>query len=175
MLLVVGAISSRMSIRVGIEGFGQPRQIGPHAVDPHRVGIEMEERRVAQQRQRLDHGAAGAEHLVALVGNDDAGPAAGRDMLDDLVGQIMHVDHGFADAGVGELVEHMVEQRLAGHAHQRLRHVVGQRAHAQAETGGEDHGFGGRDGHFGSFSNHQWLGAARSYHGDSADPATVRP
>ena len=99
--------------------------------------------------------------------------AAGR-MLDDLVGQIMHVDHGFADAGAGELVQHVIEQRLAGHAHQRLRHLVGQRAHAQAETGGEDHGFGGRDGHFWNFSNHSNQRCG-SYHGDSADPATVRP
>jgi hypothetical protein len=52
----------------------------------------------------------------------------------------------------GELVEHVIEQRLAGHAHQRFWHVVGQRAHAHAETGGEDHGFGGRDGHCGNFS-----------------------
>ena len=44
-------------------------------------------------------------------------------MLDDLVGQIMHVDDGLADAGLGELVEHMIEQRLAGHAHQRFRHL----------------------------------------------------
>jgi hypothetical protein len=55
----------------------------------------------------------------------------------------------------GELVQHVIEQGLAGHAHQRLRHVVGQRAHAQAETGGKDHGFGGRNGHFWNFSNHQ--------------------
>jgi hypothetical protein len=32
--------------------------------------------------------------------------------------------------------------------------MIGQRAHAQAETGGEDHGFGGRNGHLWSFSNH---------------------
>ena len=115
----------------------------------------MEERLVAEQRQRLDDAAAGAEHLVALIGDDDPRLRARRRYGDDLVGQIMHIDDGFADAGVGELVEHMIEQRLAGHAHQRLRHVVGQRAHAQAETGGEDHGFGGRNGHFGNFSNHR--------------------
>ena len=79
------------------------------------------------------------------------GRCAGRDVFDDLVGQVMHVDHGFGDAGVGELVQHMVKQRLAGHAHQRLRHMVGQGAHAHAEAGGEDHGFGGRDGHLGEF------------------------
>jgi hypothetical protein len=75
-------------------------------------------------------------------------------MLDDLVRQIMHIDHCLGDAGAGELVQHVIEQRLAGNAHQRLRHVVGQRAHAQAETGGEDHGFGGGNGHLRCFSNH---------------------
>ena len=56
----------------------------------------MEERRIAQQGQRLDDAAAGAEHLVALIRDDDAGPRARRDVIDDLVGQIMHIDDGFA-------------------------------------------------------------------------------
>ena len=50
----------------------------------------------------------------------------------------MHVDHGLADAGAGELVEHVVEQRLAGDADQRLWHVVGEGAHAHTETGGKN-------------------------------------
>jgi hypothetical protein len=32
----------------------------------------------------------------------------------------MHVDHRAGDARLGQLVERMVDQRLAGHAHQRL-------------------------------------------------------
>jgi hypothetical protein len=43
----------------------------------------------------------------------------------------------------------MIEQGAARHRHQRLWYPVGQRAHAQAETGGEDHGFSGSDGHSG--------------------------
>ncbi len=39
-----------------------------------------------------------------------------RRALDDLVRQIMHVDHRLGHAGAGELVEHVIEQRLAGHA-----------------------------------------------------------
>ncbi len=101
----------------------------------------------------LYHRAAGAKHHIAFVGNDDTGPGTARGVLDDLVGQVMHVDHGLADAGLGELVEYVIEQRLSRHAHQRLRHMVGQRAHAQTETGGKDHGFGGRNGHLWNFSN----------------------
>ena len=135
----------------GIEGFRQPRQIRPHAVDPHGVGVDMEERGVAQQRQRLHHGAAGAQHLVALIRDDHAGPAARLDVIDDLVGQIMHIDHGLADAGVAELVEHMIEQRLPATRTSGFGICVGQGTHAHAETGGEDHGFGGLDGHFWKF------------------------
>ena len=94
-------------------------------------------------------------------------------MGDDLVGQIVHIDHGFADACPGQLVQHVIEQRLSGHLHQRLRHMVGQRAHAQAETGGEDHGFGGCNGH--SEFLETFDQRCGSYHGDLADPATVRP
>ena len=58
----------------------------------------------------------------------------------DLLGQMMDVDHRALDAGLGEPVEHVVDQRLAGDRHQRLRHAIGERAHAQAEAGGEHHG-----------------------------------
>ena len=52
---------------VGPERGGEPFEIGLHAVDPDRVGIDVEERLAAEQRQRLDDAAAGAEQLVALV------------------------------------------------------------------------------------------------------------
>jgi len=87
-------------------------------------------------------------------------------------GQVMHIDDGFADAGGSELVEHMVEQRLAGHAHQRLRHRVGQGAHAQPEAGGEHHGFVGSDGIFRTVSI--IISLRRSYHGDSASTSIRR-
>ena len=67
-------------MRAGIEGGGEPAQVGRHAVDPDGVGIDVEERRVAELRQRLDDAAAGAEQLRALVGDDDfAGAAAAPD------------------------------------------------------------------------------------------------
>ena len=53
-------------------------------------------------------------------------------MFDDLVGQVMHIDHRLGDAGAAELVEHVVKQWLAGHPHQWLRNLVGEGTHAQA-------------------------------------------
>ncbi len=76
-------------------------------------------------------------------------------MLDDLVRQIVHVDHRLGHAGIAELVQDVVEQRAAGHLHQRLWHMVRQGPHAQAEAGSEDHGFGGLDGHLRDFSNRE--------------------
>ncbi len=73
----------------------------------------MEERRVAELRQRLDDAAAGAEQLAALVGDHDLRPLPRREMALDLVGEVMHVDHRALDAGVGQPVEHVVDQRLA--------------------------------------------------------------
>ena len=107
----------------------------------------MIERRIAEQRQRLHHGAAGAQHLIALVGNDDARTAAMRHVVDDLIGQVMHIDDRVADACIRELVEHVIQQRLAGHGNHGFRHPVRQRPHAQAEARGENHGFGRGHGH----------------------------
>ena len=56
-------------------------------------------------------------------------------------------------AGAAELVERVIEQRAARDLHQGLWHPVRQRAHAQAKAGGENHGFGGLDGHLENFSN----------------------
>ena len=56
----------------GIEGRREAAEIGLHPVDPNGVGVDVKERTLAKLRQRLDHTSAGAEKLVALVGNHDA-------------------------------------------------------------------------------------------------------
>ena len=83
----------------------------------------MEERRGAEQRQRLDDAAAGIEQFVALVGDDDLRRPAAGEMALDLVGEMMDVDHGGLDAGRRQPVEHVIDQRLAADRDQRLRHV----------------------------------------------------
>ena len=61
-----------------------------------------------------------------------------------LVGEVVHVDHRALDAGFGQTVEHVVDQRLAADFDQRLGPPVGERAHARAEAGGKHHGAAGR-------------------------------
>jgi len=56
------------------------------------------------------------------------------------IGEMVHVHDGLLDARGGEAVEHVIDQRLAVHLDHRLGLAVGQRPHARAEAGGEDHG-----------------------------------
>ncbi len=100
----------------------------------------MEERRRPEQRQRLDDAAAGAEDGLALVRNGDLGLPARLQVLLDLVGEMVDVDHGGLHADRGEAIEHVIDQRLAAHRHQRFGHRIGERAHARAKAGGQDHG-----------------------------------
>ena len=104
----------------------------------------MIERRRAEAGQRLDHAAAGVEQVRALVGNDDARLAPAGDMVLDLVGEMMDVDDRSLDAGRGQAVEHIVEQRLAADRDQRLGRAIGERPHAHAVAGRQNHG-GARD------------------------------
>ena len=100
----------------------------------------MEERTLAQQRQRLEHAASGPEQLVALVGDHDVGALALREVALDLVGEVMDVDDGALDALLGEAIEHVVDQRLAANRDQRLGEAAIEGPHACTQSGREHHG-----------------------------------
>ena len=148
MLLVVGAINSRISICAGSKAsasrvrFGRTPSIHSVSALTWKNGAAPSRGSALTTPPPVPSTVSRSSEMITR------GRLRVRDMIDDLVGQIMHIDDGFGDAGMAELVEHMIEQRLAGHRHHRLRHMVGQRPHPHAETGGEDHGFGGGDGHF---------------------------
>ena len=76
---------------------------------------------LAEQRQRPLDAAAGLKQRVALVGDDDLRRAAGLQMRLDPVGEMVDVDDGRLDAGRGEAVEAMVDQRAAADLDERLR------------------------------------------------------
>ncbi len=87
--------------------------------------------------------AARIQQSGALVGDADGRRGAARQMRLHLVGEMVDVDHRGADAGLDQTIEHVVDQRTAGHLHQRLRPMIGQRPHAAANAGREHHGGGG--------------------------------
>ena len=123
MLPVVGASNSSASIAAGSKASASRARLGFTPSIQMRVGIDVEERRVAEQRQRLDHAAAGAEQQAALVGDDDLRLRARGEMALDLLGEVMHVDHRALDARFRQPVEHVIDQRLAADLDQRLRHA----------------------------------------------------
>ena len=70
-----------------------------------------------------------------------SGPRCGaREVRFQPVGEGVDIDHRALDPGLGQPVEHVVDQGLAGDLDQGLGPVVGQRPHAGAEAGGQHHG-----------------------------------
>src|SRR6202165_3876180 len=57
-----------------------------------------------------------------------------------LIGEMMDVDDPELDFGGRQSIERMIDQGLAADLDQRLGHALGERPHADAETGGQHHG-----------------------------------
>ena len=88
--------------------------------------------------KRKQHPAARIQKRIAFIRDRDLGSLATAEMLFDLLGQIMHIDDRTCNAGRGEPVEHMVDQRPPGEPHQGLWQELGQRAHPLALSGGQN-------------------------------------
>ncbi len=86
--------------------------------------------------------AAGVQQNI-FAGDFDAHAEVfiGFQIVDDQVGEVMDVDDHFVDAEGAQAGEGDFEQRAAGEFDEGLGAMVGERAEAGAEAGGEDHGF----------------------------------
>ena len=86
--------------------------------------------------------AAGVQQNV-FAGDFDAHVEVfvGFQIVDDLVGEVVDVDDGFGDAEGAQAGESDFEKGVAGEFDERFGAIVGERAEARAEAGGEDHGF----------------------------------
>ena len=109
MLLVVGAISSRISIRAGSKAsasrvrFGRTPSIHIVSELTWKNGASPSNGSALTTPPPVPSTWSRSSEMITR------GRVRVGDMIDDLVGQIVHVDDRFADAGVRELVEHMIE------------------------------------------------------------------
>ena len=119
--------------------FAEAAQVG---VAPD-VGIDDEKRRFTQQRQGLDDAAGGFQAFFrfARVVNAQAVGAAVAERGGNHLATVAEVDDHFAVSGAGEAAQLPADEAIAADAQQRFGTVSGQRAHAFAASGGEDHGF----------------------------------
>ena len=99
MLVAVAASSSSASMLAGSKAAASRPRLG--FTPSIQIVSELMWKNGAgpSSRQRLDHAAAGAEQLAALVRDDDLRPLPRREMPLDLVGQVVDVDDGALDAG----------------------------------------------------------------------------
>ena len=105
------------------------------------VGIDQQEGLSAEQRARLGEAARGFERLrLARVGDAQAVARAVADALHDALGEVRHVDHGFAAAAPRQALEVPGEERLATRLDERLGNVVGQGTQPLPPARREDHG-----------------------------------
>lgn len=105
----------------------------------------MKKRRRAEFGQGFLDAAAGPQQQPAFVGDHDLRTLARREMLLHLFGEVVHIDHSLLDAGVGEPVEHMIDQRPARDLDQRFRGRIREGPHTSSESCGKDHGAAGSD------------------------------
>ena len=131
--------------------FTETAQVG---VAPN-VGIDDEKRRVAQKRHRLDDAAGGFQPFLRFVRIVDAQAvaAAVAECIGNHRAAIAEVDNDVNEPGAGETAQLPADEAVIADPQQRFGTVGGQRAHAFAASGGENHGFHSFFGNYCWFNN----------------------
>ena len=116
------------------------RQAGEGIIGPD-IAVDDQKRLRPHPRQRLEDAAAGFQRVRRFRGPGDADSpsAAIAQRRRQLFPQMAGVDHQIGDAGRPQGLEMVDDQRLTGHRQQGFGRVVGQRPHAFAAPGGQDH------------------------------------
>jgi hypothetical protein len=116
------------------------RQVHEGVITPD-VAVDHQEGLGTEQRQRLQDATTGLQRPLGLdrVADRHAVLAAIAEHGLDLVAEVGVVDDEVTDTRRGQRFEVVDDQRAAGDRQQRLRRGVGQRPHALAAAGGQDH------------------------------------
>jgi len=114
-------------------------QVGVRALAPDRIGVVDDEGSAPDMRQSFADAAARFENALPLIGDDNARCCAAPKVGLDLIGEMMDVDDGALDTGLGEAVQRMIEKRPSCKLDERLRNAVRQRTHARTKSRREHH------------------------------------
>ena len=109
-------------------------QVGVRALAPDRIGVVNDEGFAPDMRQSFANPAARFENALPLIGDDNARCYPAPKVGLDLIGEMMDVDDGALDTGLGETVQRMIEKRPSCELNERLGNAVGERAHARAKS-----------------------------------------
>jgi hypothetical protein len=123
-------------------GHGVRQRRQPRVVEvAGNVGVDHRERFGAQQRQGVGDAAGGLQRLAFGRVTDGRAKAlaVAQRRLDEMA-EVGVIDDDVADPGPHQRLEMPGDQRLAPGHQQRLGRGIGQRPHAFAPSGGENHG-----------------------------------
>jgi hypothetical protein len=129
--------------RFGIETIHHPAEVVRRAarfLQPERVGVEDQKRLGSEHGQGPDDAAARIEKLFGFIGYADVGTGPRREPIDQQRREIMHVDDDIGDTGPAKRFQPVGDQRFSRHFDQGLGQGLGDRTHAGAKPGGQDHG-----------------------------------
>ena len=113
------------------------------------VDIVNQDRRIAlcEQRNGSAEAAAGIQQGFALIGDMNRHrPLMFGQIVDDLLPEMMDIDHQFFGANFDQPVDGVPQQGLTVYRDQRLGHTIGEGTQTSAETGGKNQSSHKREG-----------------------------
>ncbi len=96
----------------------------------------------ARGAQRARQDVAVVIHAFVGVAELHAPAVPVAEVFLDFAVVVGHIDHDLAHAVARQVLDQVLHHRLAQYGHHGLGQVFGERAHARALPGGEDHPFG---------------------------------
>ena len=93
-----------------------------------------------QEVLSVGNAAAGLQQLLRLIRNLNVYTViVGGQILPDLGGEVVHIDHQMVITCCAQFHYHVMQQRLSTHGHQGLGHGIGDGLQAGSQTSRKDH------------------------------------
>ena len=94
-----------------------------------------------EERGSVAYAATGVKELLALIADADVESkvVVGIEIVNDLSGKMVDVDHKARDTGIAQFEDYALEQGLTANLHHSFWHVVGEGLEACAQACCENH------------------------------------